>query len=74
VTWSPKQLEFRLAFASASVLSLTAAWAWQVLDPAAGHCLQPTASGLGHCVLCWFAAALAGLALAPYPRLARRSI
>ncbi|MBX7248628.1 MAG: hypothetical protein K1X35_06185 [Caulobacteraceae bacterium] len=70
MSWSSLKLEVRMALASVSVLLLSVAWAWQALDPAAGHCLQG-GSGAFHCPLCWAAAALALLAMAPYPRRTR---
>lgn len=71
VTWSLKNLEIRAAFASVSVLSLSAAVAWRMLDPASAHCLQTATQGAPHCVFCWVAIMLAGMAAAPDLMVAR---
>lgn len=72
MTWSPKQIETRFAFASASLLCLAAAWAWLTISTPAEHCLQLAAAATTHCAFCWGAAVLAVLAVAPYPLSLRR--
>lgn len=64
----PLTLPLRLMLASMAALAAAVAYAGYALGDAwLGRCLggEPT---LLHCPWCWGAAALAGLALAPWPR------